>query len=287
MAAILCKGIGDCFTSCCKCCTAPCNLISTLCNNPFCLYVTSALICNIPPIAMGIPKVISSFLGCKGSLWLFADIIFCGINIAAAIYVAIKYRDRNESQNTGFHRAKEILCYDPVIAIYILVLLGHFAWCCLGVTWQGQYIDYGYDDCDPDIPSLVKTCYGFGFVFIFVGTGLIWIGLCCSCCMNGASSNDNVVYQMSPSQRPDVASTDDVEKNTKVPATNATAVPIYNNGEPIYAATVVDNPTPSAPPEPTINSKLESTKEKLTKAANKVSNVAKAGFDAIKKEMKK
>lgn len=215
MAAVICKTLGDCCGGCCKILSAPfrlcCDATASLCSNPFCLYVTTAVGLNIPPIAISAGYLAANFMNCTGSMWLLVNSILCAINIAAAFYIAVKYRDPNsagggESRN-GFQRAKDILCYDPTIAIYIIVLFVFFVWLCLGVSWrfsdqnfmmsgiggqQGQDEEDG-GGCSEDIINLMSTCIGLGFTFFGLGCVALCISCCCTCCLDfdktGASSS--------------------------------------------------------------------------------------------------
>lgn len=211
MAAILCKTFGDCCGGCCKILCSPfrlcCDATLSLCSNPFCLYVTTAVGFNVPPIAIGAAYLFQNFMmSCMGSMWLLVDLIFCILNIAAAFYMATRYRDPTSSgiggggtrRGGGFERAREILCYDPVIAIYIIVLVVFFIWLCVGVSWrfsgnlvsstgeeQGMVMGSAggsSDGCSEDVVSLVSTCIGLGFAFLGVGFIALFISVCCSCC---------------------------------------------------------------------------------------------------------
>lgn len=204
--------------------------------------------------------------------------------------MAIKYRTRNDgsqSNSNGFNRARDILCYDPAVAIYILVLIGFFIWLCVGVSWTGSLLD-GSGNCRDSVPGIVKRCIGLGFAFFGAGFFALCISLCCSCCMFDSSENDNTMYQMplgtannqqgrqmpsSKSSKPNGyqnAANDDVESN---------AFPVQ--AEPIYVtATVVDDPEPSAPPAAGADSNRNTSLDDEAKAAasgvkigGKVSNV--------------
>jgi len=286
MAAIICKGFSDFCNGCTKVICAPltlcCDSVTSLCSNPFCLYVAVTVGLNISPIALGITPIVQSPLGCKGSTWLLVDVILCALNIWAAFYVAIKYRTRTNDgspQSSGFNRARDILCYDPAVAIYILVLMGFFIWLCVGASWTGSLLE-GSGDCSDGVPGIVSQCIGLGFAFFGVGFCALCISLCCSCCMNDSSGNDNTMYQMPPGtasnqqghQMPasqfskpngtgpsssEYAANNDVESN---------AFPVQS--EPIYVtATVVDHPEPSAPPAAGAGNNMNTSLDDEAKAA--------------------
>ena len=202
-----------------------------------------------------------SFPGCKASTWLLVDVILCAVNICAAFYVAIQYRKRiDRNQSRGFQKARDILCYDPAIAVYIIVLIGFFIWINVGFSMMEES-----GSCEDGVVKIVKDCIALGFGFVGVGFLALGISLCCTCCCRGGSSgDDNAVYQIpgtanqhnqqtpAPSSHNGASytatygtNTNDVESNMQIPA--ATAVPVHVQGEPIYA-TVVTDPKPSAPP---------------------------------------
>ena len=319
MAAVLCKGLGKLCSGCTKICTIPCGIccdtLGSLCSNPFCLYVAVTLAFNVPPIALGITAVGQAFGECQASLWLLVDVILCAINIWAAIYVAAKYREPSGEQR-GFNRAKQILCYDPSIAVYILVLCGFFIWLCVGVSWifGGQL--YGVD-CVEGVKHLMSTSIGLGFSFFGVGFLALCISLMLSCCMDQRPGGSNTVYEIPPTHtnqhntnkpqaNPEAAAhpySQNRDSENNYPSKSATAVPVSNEQEPVYA-TVVE---PSAPPMSAQNDELDGeakavasgvkfggkigklvnaddkTKVKLESTAAKANVAANKGIQAMKK----
>mmetsp|Transcript_22377 Transcript_22377/g.33490 ORF Transcript_22377/g.33490 Transcript_22377/m.33490 type:complete len:361 (+) Transcript_22377:115-1197(+) len=293
MAAVLCKGCADACDGCCKLLSLPCKLcgnccsaltegIMSLCNNPFCLYVAVAVGFNVPSISCGVSSLVYG-LGCAASLWQFVNIILCAINIVAAFYIAIRFNQlRNNPENSdgtrntrtsGISKASEILCYDPFVAIYILVLIGFFAWLCIGVSWRAS----GAMNCaDDNTLALVGTSLGMGYGFFTAGFFALSCSVCCSCCCNDERRGSNPYYSQqqygrhaASNSRPPQSSSNNNSRppSSTYPAQNysatvnndveyAAATPVaatpvqdkYSNtpvnAEPI-AATVV---SPSAPP---------------------------------------
>jgi hypothetical protein len=280
--------------------------MGSLCSNPFCLYVTATLAFNIPPIVMTGGVALEGLDGCKSSFWLIGDAILCAINIWAAFYTAMKYRQPS-GESRGFARAKEILCYDPAIAIYIIFLVGFFVWLCVGTSWV---FGGSLFDCSDFEANVMDTAIALGFSFFGIGFMALCIALILSCCMDPGSDTSNTIYEVPPTQtnpQTEMGTTDqqnqyeqkqDVENNYP----SATAVPHTNAQEPIYA-TVVE---PSAPPMPAyddgadgeakaaasgakIGAKLgnmvnatDKTKVKLESTAAKASVAANKGFKALK-----
>mmetsp|Transcript_25281 Transcript_25281/g.31156 ORF Transcript_25281/g.31156 Transcript_25281/m.31156 type:complete len:317 (-) Transcript_25281:298-1248(-) len=206
MAAVLCKGCSDGCSGCCSILTCPCKIFgeccqniceaaSQLCRNPFCLYVFAALGLNIPPIASGSVSLVGDF-GCSATLWQLVNMVLCGLNIAASFYIAFKFHespnDGNEHSNpnrrgqSGFNKVSQILCYDPIVAIYILVLIGFFGWLCTGVSWRAS----GAMNCaDDSTLALVSASLGCGFSFLSFGFFALCCAFCCSCCCDGDGSS--------------------------------------------------------------------------------------------------
>jgi hypothetical protein len=309
MAAIICKAFGDFCNGCTKVICAPltlcCDSVSSLCSNPFCIYVVVTVAFNVPPIAMGVTPIVQSFPSCNATIWLLVDMIFCAVNIWAAFYVAIKYNTRTDGDQSsrGFNRAKDILCYNPSIAVYMIVSIGFFALLIVGISGTEAT-----GSCeDTNVRDIVKVCVGLGFGFFVAGFIALCISLCCSCCcpcMGNDSGHNNIVYQMpgqgqsqNDASNNGIYGINDVESNTEFPT--ATAVPAHAQSEPIYA-TVINDPEPSAPPTENGESKAASsgakvggklgnvlntndkTKAKLEKTGAKVGVAAQKGIQSIK-----
>ena len=212
MAAILCKGLGNICNGCCKLCILPCKLlgvtVDAMCSNPFCLYVTATLGFNIPPIFLALSVVLQdpALIGgrCKASLWLVVNVALCVTHIVAGIYIAVKYKEPAEpGQPKGFDRAKRILCYDPWIAVYLLVYGFFFIWLCVGSSWKvSMWMDMNEDEingvCVEGGSRMLGASVGIGFAYIGVGACALCMSLCCiGCgCMPGSDQNDDTVYQI-------------------------------------------------------------------------------------------
>ena len=318
MAAILCKGLGALCNGCTKICTVPCEICckstGSLCSNPFCLYDAATLVCNIPPIALSAAAVGETYGGCRTSLWLLVNMILCAINIWAAMYVAVKYREP-KGELRGFRRAKHILCYDPAIAVYILILIGFFVWLCVGISWNfSNQLDLDDDfDCADATMGFVGTSIVLGFSFLGLGFLALCISLCLSCFMEGPVGGDDIVYEVPPihtkqnnTSKPTNPKPYYVDEDPEVnyySTKPTTAIPVNNAQEPVFA-TVVE---PSAPPMPAQNDDLDAeakaaatgtkiggkigklvnandkTKVRLETTAAQASVAANKGFKAMKK----
>jgi len=262
MAAIVCQGLG-------KLCTLPCRVISAvcgigcdgigkLCSGPFCLYNISTLALNIPPIAVGAKAISKVGDDCKGATWLLADMCFCVTNIAAAWYISSKLQNREDPQlqgrTTTFSRAIHILCYDPIMAVYLLLLIAFFCCICVGTSWTVSGKMYEGGNCDDDIGSQFHTAIGCGFAFFSVGFMTLSCSLCIAGC-DGRRYSNNAAYN----------ETNNTQQETTTQQTNyqdvenfiPVATPVENTAKPSsasYSSTAVPSkvvePEPSAPPLP-------------------------------------
>jgi hypothetical protein len=219
MAAVLCNACGDICSGACEVCghvcTAPCKLCGNLCEgcchgceaccqsvsqvlctSPFSIYVTVATIFNGPPLYMGLKELAG--LECRGSQWLVINGVFCLAHCVAAIYMALQIRPSNEGGST-MARAGHLFCYDPWMALYILVLAAFFVWLWTGAIWSlnGKAANGCQDD---DHVTAMAVAMGFGWAFFAVGVAALAIGVCCAYCsgdqQTGASyySNTTTTY---------------------------------------------------------------------------------------------
>ena len=235
MAAILCESIskvlrgtcdavGTVLTIPCKACGLATDQITNVCRSPFCLYLSVALGLNIPPIIF----TARSYRGadCASSLnWMYLNAFLCSINIIAAIYIAAKISQGDNSdgdapfidaeagsannqtnaaaqssssdkpktfvdtilENTiktkvggvmtdtrskSISRVKHILCYDPWVALYIIIGVFFMVWQTMGM---GRLGNCGEGDIDMYL-SHSLIC---GFMFISCGGMAFGCSLCC------------------------------------------------------------------------------------------------------------
>lgn len=200
MAAVLCKGCATCFGEVCKLLTIPCKMcgeccgiladgISQLCTNPFCFFVAVSLAINISSITAGITSVASYGLNCMGSTWQIGNITFCAINIIAAFYIALRFNHLRENptqsssgtntHNSGMKKVSDILCHDPYVALYILILIGFFVWLGIGVSWRANGEMWCGDDGSIALSNTSLAC---GYSYFGTGFFSLCLSICCSCC---------------------------------------------------------------------------------------------------------
>jgi hypothetical protein len=212
MAAVLCNACGDICSGACEVCghvcTAPCKLCGNLCEgcchgceaccqsvtqvmctSPFSIYATVAIVFNVPPFYLGLTQVVG--LECRGSQWLVVNGVFCLAHLVAAIYMAQQVRPSSSDGGSPLARAGHLFCYDPWMAVYILVLGGFFVWLWTGAAWSlnGKASNGCLDD---DHVATMAVAMGFGWAFFSLGVAALAIGVCCASC--SANSSSSVSY---------------------------------------------------------------------------------------------
>jgi hypothetical protein len=261
MAAILCNACGDLCSGACEVCghvcTAPCRLMGHLCNgvcqvcsgcchgcetccqqvsqvlctSPLSIYVTVATIFNAPPIYLGLQQLLD--LECRGSQWLVVNALFGVGHVAAAIYMALKIRPDGANGSSPLARAGHLFCYDPVMAIYILVLAA--IW-----SLNGKASNSCSDDSHV---ATMAVAMAFGWAFLGVGVAALSIGVCCayfgSSGNNHSYSNTQYYGSTTTSNKPDM----------ETPYVNAGKVPTV-------AATPIIQPSKQQEHVPTVKATL-------------------------------
>jgi len=332
MAALICDGVGKLCSSCGSICVLPCRIVSKvcalvcdvtgkLCSGPFCVYSITAVALNLPSIIVSGKSLSNGFGDCKGSVWLLVNLILCVINIGAAWYISAKSQNLNDpelqNRTTMYSRIVHLLCYDPVIAVYILLLVFFFCWLGVGVNWKVSDQIYDGGGCNDEVSGAVKTSIACGYSFFGVG----FMALCCSLCVAGCdgrrftNDNNSTIQQENPTNQqtptqlqsnylaPQSPDRVDVENNIPVATLVDDQTEKKSNyaGHNTYGATVpasaVVQPEPSAPPSPskaasagaTVGDKIgkifsadEKKQAKLQQHGAKAGEVVSGGISAAK-----
>ena len=71
-------------------------------------------------------------------------------------------------------RIKAILCYDPIVAFYIIIAIFYMVWQTLGISRS-----YAANDCNGDWDEYIFNSLMCGFMFISLGAMTFAISLCC------------------------------------------------------------------------------------------------------------
>lgn len=82
--------------------------------------------------------------------------------------------DSNHTRSRSFDRVKDILCYDPVVALYIIVGIFYMVWQTMGVGRVNLAAN-----CGGGLDEFVSKSLMCGFGFIWFGGMTFSISLCC------------------------------------------------------------------------------------------------------------
>ena len=78
------------------------------------------------------------------------------------------------TQSRSVARVKEILCYDPFVALYIIISIFFMAWQTVGVGRSSLAVD-----CGGGLDENLAYSLICGFLFIFLGGSTFACSLCC------------------------------------------------------------------------------------------------------------
>lgn len=152
--------------------------------------------------------------GCaSASNWIHLNALLCLVNMAAALYISSKItyqpaEDENaapfveasvmddtkppeqrkkslvgmvmertletDTRSRSMARVKDILCYDPIVAIYIIIGIFYMVWQTIGINRRLLA-----SDCGGGLDDYVGNSLMCGFLFIFMGGMTFAISLCC------------------------------------------------------------------------------------------------------------
>lgn len=73
---------------------------------------------------------------------------------------------------TKFGRVREVLCYDPIVAVYIIIGIGYIIWQSMGFGRMNEAAQCGGDD-------LISSAVMCGFLFISLGATAFGCSVCC------------------------------------------------------------------------------------------------------------
>jgi len=216
MCTALGKGLGQVLCLPCRMCGCACDIFTDICQSDFCLYLTVTLGLNIPPIALAFLSSQANAVNdskCNGYLtkWMLINACFCASNVVAAFYISNRIRAVREEQGeassddveaanykktgndgssswfvkpTTTHqgsvsRVKEVLCYDPAVALYIIALLLYSVWQTIGISRISSVGGGDFGDCDAGIRKHTVDSVVCGFFFLGLGGSALLMSLCC------------------------------------------------------------------------------------------------------------
>ena len=74
----------------------------------------------------------------------------------------------------GLSRVRDVLCHDPIVAIYIVIGIGYIVWQTIGVGRMNEAAD-----CGGGVNKLISEALMFGFLFISLGAAAFSCSFCC------------------------------------------------------------------------------------------------------------
>ena len=202
MAAVLCKPIASCFeficTAPCKLCTGGCNLCSDglvgLCTNPLSAFVVVTFLVQIP-LAVAAALEIGGIGNCKGSQWLVGMLAVAIAHMITSVYMAARVANRTDEalrdRHTAWERISYLLCHDPWIAFYLLIVIFYVVWLFVGAIWS---LNGSFDEGDCDLNGRVSIVMGLGWFYLFAGPSVLSCNMCCACCDKGDYAGDDAAF---------------------------------------------------------------------------------------------
>lgn len=303
MAAILCKPIGACFeflfTAPCKACSGCCSLcadgIAGLCRNPLSAFVFVTCAFQIPMAVFSAFAIPGLMNGCKGSQWLVGMLGTAIAHIFTSFYLASRVANKTDEKlrdlHTSWERIKYLLCHDPWMAIYILIVIFYMVWLVVGSGWV---VGGNFYDCDLESSSGIVLA--MGWAYLFIGPSVLSCNICCACCDKSDYSGNDADFAQAEEQKKtkkqsatssnnntsgEAYHANDVESPAEpmyystdgTPITNTAAEPVVVEAEVVIEETTLP-PAMKPPPAKKDNTTAEKAKATAEKAAVKAQETA-------------
>lgn len=200
MAAILCKSVANCcdffFTAPCKLCGKGCEQLASVCTNPLSCFVAITVATQIP-VAIAAALELPSLINCKASQWLLGMLLVALAHTATSIYLGVRVSNRTDEalrhKHTAWERVSYLLCHDPWIALYILVVFFYVGWLFVGTTWSILGImDNG--TCGSSADNRVSAVMVLEWIYFVAGPLILSCNLCCVCCDKRDYAGDDAAF---------------------------------------------------------------------------------------------
>jgi hypothetical protein len=85
-----------------------------------------------------------------------------------------EFESTTTSRSKSLSRVRDVLCHDPIVAIYIVIGVGYIVWQTMGVGRMNEAAD-----CGGGVDQLVSDALMFGFLFISLGAMAFSCSVCC------------------------------------------------------------------------------------------------------------
>lgn len=197
MAAVVFRGIGN----GCNClgntvCEPLFTFSRKICTSPLGMFVVVVVVTNVPPIMYGILTAVIIFghgSECRRAwIWLIANAALCACHIAASVYIVKRIQNETDprlsEKYTTISRASHLLCYDGIVAIYIVLFVIYLLWMTTGTVWRSTNQDACQDDV---ILSFFTKAIAFDYAFVDFGAIAFALSLCVACCDGRRYSNQS------------------------------------------------------------------------------------------------
>jgi len=213
MAAIICKSISSCFEviccAPCKLCSGGCKLCSngihSLCTNPLSAFVVITFLTQIPLAVAAAMELGGLLNGCKGSQWLVGMLVVAIAHIAASVYLAHRISNRTDEalrdKHSSWERISYLLCHDPWIALYLLIVIFFVAWLCVGSSWSLRDRMNNSSGCGSNLDDRLRIVMGLGWFYLFAGPAVLSCNLCCVCCDKTDYAADDAAFAANAAEK--------------------------------------------------------------------------------------
>jgi hypothetical protein len=165
--------------------------MNTVFEKPFSGFTFFTFLINVIPFGCGIFYAVTSLDNdCEKNvpLWLLVQCLLFLANIAMALYLFSIFSqpyNPNDNKNVNFgNRLSEVVCNNPIVALYIILGVFIIVWQFVGATWINATHSA---DCAPNMDvfkyaKIAATCMR---VFIIVGACIFVYTGCVNSCQTG------------------------------------------------------------------------------------------------------
>jgi hypothetical protein len=181
----------------CACCDPLWHECAVFCDRPFAvtLSLVFLFLCAPALALLGLAAGASSECpaGSMAPTWAFVFGGVCLVSFGVAVYVFCKFNEpydlNNPKDRSYAARMGRLMCEDPVIALYICVLIFKFVWLIMGVAWSPT-------GCPSGFVTMYHLMEIFGAIFfgcggVYIAAQLCWV----TCCPEAANRSAQRVGQ--------------------------------------------------------------------------------------------
>jgi len=247
------------------------------------------------------------FKGSRGSQWSAGMLVVAIAHMVTCVYLANRVTNRTDEalrdRHTSWQRISYLLCHDPWIAFYILVVFFFIGWLIVGSSWTLNNSIDNSSSCGSNLDDSVSIVLGLGWFYLFLGPTVLSCNLCCVCCDKTDYAADDAEFaakeaekeakkqkKFSSAQNSSAASNNmsaDIETpnapspmptkttpSTRTYSVDGTPVPDDGNDNVVEAEVVIEGeslPPPIPPPKDNFSAqaaKAQATAEKAVKTAS-------------------